>query len=54
MMVGKVVKAMWLVLALAGSAGLVLWMSEHGDLGSKIGGSKMGGPEDGAKFDIQE
>lgn len=32
----KVVKAVWLVVAIAGSAGLVLWMSEHGDLGSKI------------------
>jgi hypothetical protein len=32
MMASKVVKAVWLVLAIAGSAGLVLWMSEHGDL----------------------
>jgi hypothetical protein len=31
-MASKLVKAVWLVLAIAGSAGLVLWMSEHGDL----------------------
>ena len=48
MMVSKVVKVVWLVLALVGSAGLVLWMSEHGDLGSK-----MSGPQDGNKFTIQ-
>ena len=43
----KVVKAMWLALAIAGSAGLVRWMSEHGDLGSKMGGV----PE---RFTLQE
>jgi hypothetical protein len=31
-MMSKVVKAVWLALALVGSAGLILWMSEHGDL----------------------
>jgi hypothetical protein len=48
MMVSKVVKAVWLVLAIAGSAGLVLWMSEHGDLGSK-----MGGAQDNERFTVQ-
>ena len=47
-MVSKVVKAVWLVLAIAGSAGLILWMSEHGDLASK-----MGGPQEADKFTIQ-
>ena len=45
----RMVKAVWLVMALAGSAGLVLWMSEHGDLGSR-----MGAQQDGAKLTIQE
>jgi hypothetical protein len=48
---GRLIKAVWLVVASAGSAGLILWMSEHGDLGSKMSGA---GASDTEPFKIQE
>ena len=39
----RMFKTVWLALAIAGSAGLIFWMSEHGDLQSAMAGQEAAG-----------
>lgn len=41
----KVFKGVWLALAIAGSAGMIFWMSEHGDLQSAMTDGKESAEE---------
>jgi hypothetical protein len=43
----RMFKTVWLALAIAGSAGLIFWMSEHGDLQSAmVDGEEVAGEPD--------